>query len=104
MRPSLKLWLGVAIAACALLAIALAVVGSRFDEARLQRQNVAFEYDELEQEAETLRTERDELQQERDALRSQVDEQQQTIEQMKNGSDQSQGQPADAGAAAPAAP
>jgi chromosome segregation ATPase len=103
MHPRWKIGLAVAVVASVGMAIALAVVGSRFDEVRLERQNLEFEYTELEDEADALRVERDELEQERDTLRTQVDEQLQTIEQLKSELEGSQAQPA-AQDEAPAAP
>lgn len=65
------------------LMVALASVGTQFDQARLDRDDLELELNDLSAETESLREERDVIKTERDSLKTQVDEQLQTIEQLK---------------------
>jgi len=90
MRKAWVIGLCASIGLCVVLAVALAVVGSRFDEARLEQEDLSSELDELETENELLRrerttmqSERETLQGERDQYKSQMDDQLKAIEQLK---------------------
>src|SRR3989338_8367582 len=66
-----------------ILAVTVAVVGSKLDDAQLERDHLEVELDELPTEAASLRSERDALASEQAPLKSQVDDQLRTIEQLK---------------------
>ena len=75
---------------CLAMAVALAVIGSRYDSMRLELDEQQADADDLEAEQETWWTERDTLAGERDALKAErdtlsqrVDEHLKTIEQLK---------------------
>ncbi|MBI3324679.1 MAG: hypothetical protein HYZ92_05310 [Candidatus Omnitrophica bacterium] len=75
---------------CVVLAVALAVIGSRFDEVRLDQEELSGQVDDLEAENDTLRkdqtalqSERDKLVAEREQYKTQTDTQLKTIEQLK---------------------
>ena len=90
MRRGWVIGLACAVLLCVTLAVALAIVGSRFDQVRLEHEDLSAEVDDLEAENESLakehtalQTERDSLKSERDQLKSQADGQLKTIEQLK---------------------
>ena len=83
MRRAWVIGLSVLGALSLVLMIALAAVGSKLDQARLDRDDLEMEVDDVGAEAESLRQERDAIKNERDALKTQVDEQLKTIAQLK---------------------
>ena len=83
MRRGLLIGLAVSVVGCIVLAIALAIVGSRFDDVRLEQEDYAFQLEEAQADRDALQAERDALTTERDTLKAQTDEQLVSIEKLK---------------------
>ena len=90
-------------AGCAVLAVALAIVGSQFDKVRLDNDDLEAEVQDLQGQVDGLQSERDALAGERDKIKAQVDEQLQAIERLKAENGRVHGQP-QASTTAPATP
>ena len=95
MPRGVKIGLITAVVLCVGLATALAMIGSRFDQVRIERDDLDTELQTMETESDSLQAERDALAAERDSLSKQIEEQLKTIEQLKGElRARGQGQPA----------